>query len=49
MEPTDDYDPDASVWRAVAELERKGFTKGEIADTLAEVSIAVRDESTQAD
>lgn len=34
----DEYDPEATVWRAVAELERKHFTKEEIADALWQVT-----------
>lgn len=38
VETTDRYDPDAAVWRAVAELEKKGYTKAEISVALEHVS-----------
>jgi hypothetical protein len=37
VEKPDDHDPDAAVWRTVAELERKGFTRAEIAAALTYV------------
>lgn len=44
MKP-DEYDPEATVWRAVAELERKHFTKAEIADALFEAEATLVRES----
>lgn len=41
----DEYDPDATVWEAVAELERKGFTKRETADVLRDVTETLLDET----
>lgn len=35
------YDPEATVWRAVAELERKRFTRAEIADALIQTGFDV--------
>lgn len=38
VEDTDRYDPDATIWRAVASLERKGYTKAEISVALEHVA-----------
>lgn len=38
MTPTEPYDPETTVWRAVAQLEKKGYTKGEILDTLDKIA-----------
>lgn len=38
------HDPEATVWRAVAELERKHFTKEEIAEALYQVDVQLSHE-----
>lgn len=38
---SEEYDPEATVWRAVADLERKHFTREEIARSLVDVSTDV--------
>ena len=39
-----EHDPNESVWTTVAELERKAYTKTEIAETLESVAQSLRDE-----
>lgn len=39
------YDPEATVAQAVAELERRGFTKHEIAEALNELWVEVSREA----
>ena len=41
----DDYEPDATVWRAVTELEKQFYTKKEIAKALFDASVELMNES----
>lgn len=46
MNEPDDYDPDATIWGAVSELEQKGYTKLEISMALDTVAESLDSETT---
>jgi hypothetical protein len=44
MQQPDDFDPEATIWGSVSELELKGYTKEEVHAALQAVAEAIRPE-----